>query len=84
MKNKDKENLYLFGFCARRIDGLIICPTEETHNEYLTKIIEENLPVVIYDREIDGIRAPQLVLDNEGGAQQAVNLLDLASPDGVL
>jgi len=73
-ENKDKEKLYLSRLYARRIDGLIFCPTEGTYNEYLTKIIEKNLPVVIYDREIDDIRAPQLVLDNKGGAQQAVNL----------
>jgi len=73
-ENKDKENLYLFGLYARRIDGLILCPTEGTYNKYLTKIIEKNLPVVIYDREIDGIKAPRLVLDNEGGAQQVVSL----------
>jgi len=45
-ENKDKENLYLYGLCARRIDGMIICPTEGTHNKYLTKKIEENFPVV--------------------------------------
>ena len=73
-ENKDKENLYLFGLYTRRMDGLILCPTEGTYNKYLNKIIEGNFPVVIYDREIDGIRAPQLVLDNEGGTQQAVNL----------
>jgi DNA-binding LacI/PurR family transcriptional regulator len=73
-ENKDKENLYLFELCTRRIDGLILCPTEGTNNKYLTKIIEENFPVVVYDRKMDGIEAPQLVMDNEGGAQQAVNL----------
>ena len=72
----------MFGLYARRIDGLILCPTEGTYNKYLNKIIEKDLPVVIYDREIDGIRAPKLVLDNEGSAQQAVNLLDLANSDG--
>ncbi|GAI97141.1 unnamed protein product, partial [marine sediment metagenome] len=73
-ENKDKEDLYLLGLYARRIDGLILCPTQGTCSKYLVEIIKKNRAVVIYDREMYGIKVPQIVMDNEDGTRQAVDL----------
>lgn len=68
-----REDEYLRLLFAHQIDGLIISPTG-TRSERLIRI-GEDVPIVLLDRQADGLEAPLVGVDNEGGAYQATSHL---------
>jgi LacI family transcriptional regulator len=69
-----RENEYLRLLSARQIDGLIIAPAR-TYSESLIRMSEAGIPIVLIDRGTNGVRAPLVCVDNEGGAYQAIKYL---------
>ncbi|MFN8453397.1 MAG: LacI family DNA-binding transcriptional regulator [Anaerolineae bacterium] len=71
-----REDEYLRLLFAHQIDGLIIAPAG-THSERLIRMAED-VPIVLLDRQTDGLEAPLVGVDNEGGAYQATcHLIEL-------
>lgn len=73
----EKQRKYLRVMIERRIDGLIVASAggEDTFAEALGRT---DLPVVIVDREVPGVRADLVQIDHELGAYLAAqHLLDL-------
>lgn len=60
--------------CQRRVDGLIIVPTDMDHS-FCQAEIDMGTPMVFIDRRPQGIRVDTILLDNRGGAQAATERL---------
>lgn len=58
-------------FCARRVDGLIVVPVGREH-DYLAPEIAAGTPVVFVDRPAGDVVADTVLVDNAGGAADAV------------
>ncbi|MEO5683649.1 MAG: substrate-binding domain-containing protein [Chitinophagaceae bacterium] len=58
----------------RQVDGYIIAPTNGIEAD-IQLLIEDNFPVVLFDRYFPGLATQNVVVDNTGGAYNAVNHL---------
>jgi DNA-binding LacI/PurR family transcriptional regulator len=57
------------------VNGLLIWPVDsDTNGEFLQEISLQ-LPMVLVDRTVEGVRAPSVVIDYEDGARQIVRRL---------
>ncbi|WP_295784049.1 LacI family DNA-binding transcriptional regulator [uncultured Microbacterium sp.] len=66
-----RERTLALDLCQRQIGGLIVVPTAVDHS-YLSREVELGTPVVFLDRPGSGIPADAILLDNRGGARDAV------------
>jgi len=58
------------------VDGFLICVSSETKTfEHIKKIIDKNLPIIIFDRICPDLTAPRVIIDNEDGGFQATEHL---------
>lgn len=58
---------------GQRVAGLIVVPS--LSNDSLTEFLHEGIPIVALDRPLSGIAADEVVVENLGGAQTAVEHL---------
>jgi LacI family transcriptional regulator len=56
----------------RQVEGYIIAPAPGIDEE-IKALIDEGLPVVVFDRQLSEIKAPTVIVDNYKGAHDAVN-----------
>jgi LacI family transcriptional regulator len=70
----DREGPFVHAFATRRVDGLILMPASPDH-AYLAAEIVAGMPIVFVDRPPIGLEADCVVVDNAGGARQAVQHL---------
>ena len=62
---------------ARHVDGLILAPAGEAHPG-LERLLQAHFPLVFLDRDVPGLTASAVMLDNEAAAEAAVrHLIDL-------
>jgi len=73
-EDPDREDEYLRLLFARQIDGLIIAPTG-VPSDRLIRMAEAEIPIVLLDRNMPGLDAPLVSVDNEGGAYMATRYL---------
>lgn len=70
----EKEQAYLRLLRSRRVDGLIMAPAGSVE-DYHHFTLEVSTPLVFIDRKIPTVPADAVVVDNVGGARQAVEYL---------
>ncbi len=70
----DQEAFYIASLLKRKVDGLIIAPTERGDGN-LHPLLQTQTPFVIIDRYVDGLRVPQVVSDNKTGGYRATEHL---------
>ena len=70
----DRERPFVHALATRRIDGLILMPASHDH-AYLAAEIAAGMSVVFVDRPPERLDADCVVVDNQGGARQAVEHL---------
>jgi LacI family transcriptional regulator len=70
-EDPERERELALEFCARRVDGLLVIPAGLRHG-YLVPEIHAGLPVVFLDRPAGDIVADTVLVDNLGGAVEAV------------
>ena len=58
----------------RRVDGLVVLPVDATGNN-LRKFIRTEKPVVLIDRQIEGLDVDSVCVDNRAAIRSAVDLL---------
>jgi LacI family transcriptional regulator len=62
-----------------RVDGLLICPSEETqqtkNNGHIKELIDSQIPVVTFDRTINALHCTSVVSDDLDAARNATNHL---------
>ncbi len=72
-EDPDKETAYLELAVAENVRGVILTPTATSTD--LTPLVEFGIPAVLADRTIAAQNIDSVVIDNAGGAQQAVDHL---------
>jgi DNA-binding LacI/PurR family transcriptional regulator len=59
-----------------RVDGFLISPSSETNDaEHLNQLIDNGIPVVLFDRDCSGFSGDKVLVDDYDGAFQAVEYL---------
>jgi len=70
----EQERDLLRDLVRRRVDGLLVVPTAHGHRELHAELARW-VPMVFIDRVPKGVPADSVVLDNRGGAREAVEYL---------
>jgi LacI family transcriptional regulator len=73
-ESPQKEKDHLEELWSRKVDGIIVCPTE-CNIHRLNKIMRAGMPVVLVDRKLSGIDAVSVTIDNRLGAFEGVSHL---------
>ena len=73
-ESPDREKMWLDMLRDRRVDGIILLPTGANRSQLFSSV-EEGLPIVLLDRQIEGLQADAIIFDNENGAYEAVRHL---------
>ncbi len=72
----EEEKSIIRSFTSIRVDGFLISPSSETNNfDHLQTLIDNNIPLVVFDRDCEGIEVDKVFVDEYSGAFQAVNHL---------
>jgi DNA-binding LacI/PurR family transcriptional regulator len=72
----DEEKSLVRTFASIRVDGFLISPSSKTKNfDHLKILTENNIPLVIFDRDCEGIEVDKVFVDEYKGAFQAVEHL---------
>ena len=70
-----QEKALFDSFLGLNVKGFIVAPTSIDDNEHLEESIRQGAPVVLIDRAVQNLQCDSVVVDNEGGAHQAVDYL---------
>lgn len=60
---------------ALSVRGYILAPTSATDNQHVVDLSHEGTPIVLIDRVARNVRCDSVVVDNKGGASEAVDYL---------
>ena len=72
----NEEKSIVQTFASIRVDGFLISPSSETKKfDHLESLISNNIPLVIFDRDCEGINVDKVFVDEYNGAFQAVEYL---------
>jgi DNA-binding LacI/PurR family transcriptional regulator len=72
----EEEKSIVNTFASIRVDGFLISPSSETKNfDHLQMLTDNNIPLVIFDRDCEGIDVDKVFVDEYKGAFQAVEHL---------
>jgi LacI family transcriptional regulator len=74
-ENTQREEAIVQTILERQVDGLILVPATSQSTPYLEHFIQQGIPLVLLDRNVGGIAADAVMVDNENGAYQAVTHL---------
>lgn len=79
---------------SARVDGLMVAISRETKDlAHLQKVVDEGTPMVFFDRLVEGMNAPSVIIDDYQGAYDAVehlieqnckHIVHLAGPDNLI
>ncbi|MBS3812957.1 LacI family DNA-binding transcriptional regulator [Candidatus Bipolaricaulota bacterium] len=76
---QEKQNISLLK--SKRVDGFIISPTDEGHED-LSDLLVEGIPLVIIDRKMKDLEVDQVYSDNKDGGYKATqHLIDRGHKD---
>jgi LacI family transcriptional regulator len=60
---------------ALSVRGYILAPASATDNQHVVELSHENTPIVLIDRVAKNLRCDSVVVDNRGGASEAIDYL---------
>jgi DNA-binding LacI/PurR family transcriptional regulator len=70
----EKANIHML--VGNRVDGLMISLSSQTREfQHLEQLIAKKIPIVLFDRVVDSLPVPKVVVDDHDGAFKAVNHL---------
>ena len=72
----EEEKNIVQTFASIRVDGFLISPSSKTKNfDHLEILVSNNIPLVIFDRDCEGVEIDKVFVDEYKGAFQAVEYL---------
>lgn len=75
-ENYEREIITVQQAVDRKVDGLLISLSSQTHDvSHLKSLHEKNFPIVLFDRVSSELDTPQIIADNYGGAFAATEHL---------
>jgi DNA-binding LacI/PurR family transcriptional regulator len=76
LESLQTEEAAIHALISNRVDGLLISLSAETnHTEHLQPLVQKKIPIVLFDRVIDGLNATRVIVDDRDGAFKAVEHL---------
>jgi LacI family transcriptional regulator len=76
-ESQEKEAAYVDMLLRQRVDGVIMVPTGTSVGN-VGRLVEHNVPVVLVDRDMPGLRINRVLCDNEQGGYDGMrHLLEL-------
>jgi LacI family transcriptional regulator len=73
-ENVEKEKQQIRLLRDRKVDGLIISSSQDNADMF-NRLVEVEMPHVLIDRTFEGMKSPNISVDNFGGGQLAANHL---------
>ena len=70
----DRESSLINSLISRRVDGIILSPIQKSI-ENISIIKFRNVPLVLFDCNIDEMKADYVLVDNEAGTMKAIEYL---------
>lgn len=93
-ENYEREADCIDALMSARVDGLLVSISRETEDlAHLKKVVDEGTPMVFFDRLVEGMNAPSVIIDDYQGAydatehliqQNSTNIIHLAGPDNLI
>jgi LacI family transcriptional regulator len=74
-EDSDTERAALKALAERRVDGLIIAPTDRTPSGLFADLLGPDVPIVLLDRELRGLEADAVIVNNAAAAKDATKRL---------
>jgi LacI family transcriptional regulator len=74
-QDPERAKKMVLAFSSRRVDGLIITPSDPQDDSYLRAELRAGAKMVFVDRPVPGIDADTVLTDNQGGARTGVEHL---------
>src|SRR5688500_20192134 len=71
----EKTKALINVFRERQVDGYIIAPPSGIERE-IKDLMEDNVPVILFDRYLPSVSTTNVIIDNFSGASQAVKHLE--------
>ena len=72
----ERETINTRALAANRVAGMLVSVSQETEDfTHLKQVLAQGVPIVLFDRVVDEIDAPKVVVDDFNGAFQAVTHL---------
>ncbi|NQU51788.1 MAG: LacI family DNA-binding transcriptional regulator [Bacteroidetes bacterium] len=72
----EEEKNIVQTFASIRVDGFLISPSTQTKTfDHIEMLVNNNIPLVIFDRDCEGIEIDKVFVDEYNGAFQAVEYL---------
>jgi len=71
----EQEKELLESLRSLSVRGFVLAPTSATDNQHVVKLARDGAPIVLIDRVAKNVRCDSVVVDNEGGAREAVDYL---------
>ncbi len=71
----EQEKELLDSLRSLSIRAFILAPASVTNSRHIARLAREGAPIVLIDRVAKGVRSDSVVVDNEGGAREAVDYL---------
>jgi len=73
-ENQQNEILNLKNLIGMRVDGLLVCVSQQTNDiRIFNRIKNLNIPLVFFDRQFEGLNFRNIVFDDKNGAISALN-----------
>ena len=73
-ENQQSEILNIQKLIGMRVDGLLVCVSQETRDPQIFNHIKRlNIPLVFFDRQFDGLEFPSVTYNDRNGAVDALN-----------
>lgn len=70
-----KERHYVDVLLEKRVDGIIMAPSGEGHEEVLRRLVETGFPLVFVDRSLASVEADRVMVDNRAASTKLVHHL---------
>lgn len=93
-ENYEREADSIDALMSARVDGLLVSISRETSDlAHLQKVVDEGMPMVFFDRLVEGMNATSVIVDDYQGAYDAVehlidqgckNIVHLAGPENLI
>jgi len=73
-ENQEKEIQVIEDLLGRGVDGLIIAPVQDA-DRHIRQLVEQNIPLVLIDRDFETMETNAVICDDEVSAYRAVSYL---------
>jgi LacI family transcriptional regulator, galactose operon repressor len=71
----EREERLVEAFRSRRVDGLAVAPSVGSSIPHLADLVSADVPLVLFDRPVRGLKVDVVLVDNRQGARTAVKHL---------